>query len=197
MKRENLEHVISAACAVTGEDEVYVLGSQALLGTHPDAPYVLTHSMGADLIILGKPDMASLIDGSLGEFSHFHNRFGYFAKGAADRTSKLPDGWKARLVRVQGANVSLSVGFCLHPIDLAASKLAAHREKDLDFVNLMLSHGIIELKSLRSACLSLPIEAEVMNSVLGWVDARLGSENEGHDETRVDAHKGTGSGDPK
>jgi hypothetical protein len=36
--RAQLEHVIRAAAAVTGEDEIVIIGSQAILGAHPDAP---------------------------------------------------------------------------------------------------------------------------------------------------------------
>lgn len=38
MTREELEHAIRAACDVSGDDEVYVFGSQAILGQYPDAP---------------------------------------------------------------------------------------------------------------------------------------------------------------
>jgi hypothetical protein len=35
MTREELEHAIRAACDVSGDDEVYVFGSQAILGQYP------------------------------------------------------------------------------------------------------------------------------------------------------------------
>ena len=38
MTRAELEHAIRAACDVSGDDEVYVFGSQAILGQYPDAP---------------------------------------------------------------------------------------------------------------------------------------------------------------
>jgi hypothetical protein len=37
MTREQLEHAIRAACDVTGDNEVYVFGSQAILGQYPEA----------------------------------------------------------------------------------------------------------------------------------------------------------------
>ena len=37
MNREQLEHAIRAACDVANEDIVIVFGSQAILGSHPDA----------------------------------------------------------------------------------------------------------------------------------------------------------------
>jgi len=38
MTRAELEHAIRAACDVAGDPEIWVFGSQAILGEHPDAP---------------------------------------------------------------------------------------------------------------------------------------------------------------
>jgi len=38
MTREQLEHAIRAACMVTEDSEIWVFGSQAILGEFPDAP---------------------------------------------------------------------------------------------------------------------------------------------------------------
>ena len=44
MTRLELEHAIRASCDVAGDDEVYVFGSQAILGQYPDAPESLRQS---------------------------------------------------------------------------------------------------------------------------------------------------------
>lgn len=49
MTRAELEHAIRAACDVSGDDEVYVFGSQAILGQYPDAPESLRQSAEADI----------------------------------------------------------------------------------------------------------------------------------------------------
>jgi hypothetical protein len=49
VRREDFEHVIGAAANVAGEDEFVVIGSQAVLGPHPDAPDELLQSMEVDL----------------------------------------------------------------------------------------------------------------------------------------------------
>jgi len=72
--REQLEHAIRAACDVAKETEVYVFGSQAILGQYPDAPEALRMSAEADMAPKNFPDRADLIDGSLGELSMFHDR---------------------------------------------------------------------------------------------------------------------------
>lgn len=38
MEREQLEHVLRAAAAITREDEFVVIGSQSIFGAVPDAP---------------------------------------------------------------------------------------------------------------------------------------------------------------
>lgn len=53
MRREDLEHVVAAAANVVGEDEFVVVGSQAVLGSHPDAPDTLLRSLEADEMVKG------------------------------------------------------------------------------------------------------------------------------------------------
>ena len=48
MTRLELEHAIRAACDVSGDDELYVFGSQAILGQYPDAPAALRQSAEAE-----------------------------------------------------------------------------------------------------------------------------------------------------
>lgn len=49
MTREELEHAIRAACDIAGDEEVYVFGSQAILGQFPDAPDALRRSVEVDI----------------------------------------------------------------------------------------------------------------------------------------------------
>lgn len=44
MNRAQLEHVIRAAATIAGDDEIVVIGSQAILGQFPDAPAELVVS---------------------------------------------------------------------------------------------------------------------------------------------------------
>jgi hypothetical protein len=133
MKRSDLEHVLRASRGVTGETEFIVIGSQAILGRFPDAPKELRQSMEADLYPKLKPELASVIEGSLGRYSQFDETFGYYADGVGPDTATLPPGWEQRLVAVSNENTGGAIGWCLEPHDLAFSKLAAGREKDLAF----------------------------------------------------------------
>jgi hypothetical protein len=49
MRREHFEHVVAAAANVVGEDDFVVIGSQAILGSYPDAPDAPLRSMEADV----------------------------------------------------------------------------------------------------------------------------------------------------
>ena len=48
MTREQLEHAIRAACDVSGDSELWIFGSQAILGQFPDAPVSLRASIEVD-----------------------------------------------------------------------------------------------------------------------------------------------------
>ena len=49
MTRQQLEHIIRAAAGTVDVRDIVVIGSQAILGTYPDAPGELTESMEADV----------------------------------------------------------------------------------------------------------------------------------------------------
>lgn len=77
MQRQQLEHIIRAAAAITGSTEFVIVGSQAVLGQFPQAPDELLVSIEADVFSLRRPSDNDLIDGSIGEGSPFHQAFGY------------------------------------------------------------------------------------------------------------------------
>ena len=145
MNRLQLEHVIRAAATISEDDEIVVIGSQAILGHYPEAPEELCLSADADLYPRNRPDRADLIDGSIGELSPFHETYGYYAQGVGPRTAVLPAGWEERLVRVE---TEAGAGLCLEPHDLVISKYAAAREKDRDYVRAALHHGLVDGETL-------------------------------------------------
>lgn len=149
MQRPQLEHIIRAAASITEDDEIYVLGSQSILGRYPEAPDDLTGSMEADVAPRNKPQLESLIEGSIGELSPFHVTFGYYADGVDTTALPLPVGWEGRIVLIQNQNTRLAKGLCLEPHDCAASKLIAGREKDIAFVRALLLHKLVDPGLLR------------------------------------------------
>lgn len=140
MNRAALEHIIRASAAIAGDSHVVVIGSQAILGKYPNAPGELLVSMEADVYPKHDPENAIVIDGAIGERSMFHDTFGYYAHGVGPDTAVLPSGWEARTIAICNANTNGFTGECLEPHDLAVSKLAAGREKDVEFVQGLLVH---------------------------------------------------------
>lgn len=144
MTREQLEHLIRAAAELAGDTEIVVVGSQAILGAHPDAPAELRTSMEADLFPKNHVDRADVIDGSIGEGSPFHDTFGYYAQGVGPETSVLPAGWEGRLVLIRNENTRGATGWALEPHDLAISKYVAGRQKDRDFLRVAIEHRLLD-----------------------------------------------------
>src|SRR4051812_32481455 len=104
MTRKQLEHLLRAAADIADDDEIVVIGSQAILGQFPNAPASMLVSDEADVYPPHHPDRADLIEGSIGELSPFHQTFGYYAQGVGEKTARLPQGWKERLVVIQNEN---------------------------------------------------------------------------------------------
>jgi hypothetical protein len=157
MTREQLEHIVRAAAANADTDEIVVLGSQALLGSVPHpSQRVLVRSMEADVFPLKFPERSILIDGAIGEKSVFHESFGYYAHGVAPETALLPEGWQDRLVPVRNENTRGCTGWCLDLHDLAVSKLAAGRDKDMEFLSGMRLEGLIDPATLRHRIKATP-----------------------------------------
>lgn len=148
MKRADLEHIIRAAGSIADTRQLVILGSQAILGSFADAPPELTASQEVDTYPLDAPDKADLIDGSIGEKSPFHETYGYYAHGVGPETAVLPANWRSRTVPVCNENTRGVTGLCLSPVDLAISKLAAGREKDLRFVAAMLRHRLVSVEGM-------------------------------------------------
>jgi hypothetical protein len=148
MNRADLEHLLRASKAITGEREFVVIGSQSILGRYPDAPRELRQSMEADLYPRFRPELSGLIEGSLGELSIFDQTFGYRADGVTPDTAMLPEGWEDRLIRIENENTDGAIGWCLEPHDLAFSKLAAQREKDIAFVAALIRLGLVQSSRL-------------------------------------------------
>ena len=126
MTRDELEHVIRAAADIAQDDDIVVIGSQAVLGQFPDAPPSLRISVEADVYPRHRPERADVIDGSIGEGSPFHATYGYYAQGVGEETAVLPAGWRERLVPVCNANTRGATGWCLEVHDLLISKAVSH-----------------------------------------------------------------------
>jgi hypothetical protein len=168
--REQLEHAIRAACEIANDDAVYVVGSQAILGQFPDAPEPLLTSMEADVIPVNNRDRTDAIDGAIGELSRFAATFDFYVHGLSLEAVTLPTGWRDRVVEVRDAvGTRGKRGLCLEAHDLAASKLAAFRQKDRDFVRTLLTSGLVKAETLLQRVGTLPLSAEERERRVRWV----------------------------
>jgi len=60
MTRAQLEHLIRAAAEIAADDDIVIIGSQAILGQFPDAPQSMRVSAEAGLYPLHHPERADL-----------------------------------------------------------------------------------------------------------------------------------------
>ena len=160
MKREQLEHLIRAAAVIADDDELVVIGSQAILAQFPDAPDVLLVSVEADLYPKNHPERADLIDGTIGELSPFHDTFGYYAQGVGETTAVLPAGWQTRLVPIRNENTRHATGWCLEIHDLLLSKYVARRDKDVRFIRDAIAHALADERVLVERAPGLPLPGD-------------------------------------
>lgn len=171
MTREQLEHAIRAACYISDDTELWIFGSQAILAEYPNAPESLRASVEVDVQPKNRPEKVDDIDGNLGELSRFHQAHGFYVHGIAIESAKLPDGWEQRTVPVSHpVSTHGKTGLCLEKHDLAASKLAALREKDKEFVRLLIIEKMIDARILAERIRSLNVEEQFRERLLHWVN---------------------------
>lgn len=177
MTREQLEHLIRAAVDVVADD-VVVIGSQSVLGAFPDAPSTLLRSMEADLYPRARLEQTDLIDDALGDGSPFHSSYGYYAHTVGPEAPIAPAGWEERLLLVEVAiKGGVARAWCMEPHDLVVAKLAAGRERDIDFADDAVRHGLVTLPVLkeRTATLRPPHTALVAARLAGVAARTRGS----------------------
>jgi Nucleotidyltransferase of unknown function (DUF6036) len=160
VRREQFEHVIAAAAEVSGEREIVVIGSQAILGSVQEPPNTMLVSMEADIYPRNDPRKADEIDGSLGDGSPFQGTYGYYAHGVGPESVGAPAGWEERLVRVEiptrvGQDTG-AVALCLEIHDLVLAKCAAGRDRDWEFARDALVAGLVKAAELFRRIEDLP-----------------------------------------
>ncbi len=186
MNRGQFDHVVRAAGAVLGTDDVLVIGSQAVHGSlrslFPEALWSLEVDVasfddtGAD---------ADVIDGAIGELSMFHSRFGYYAQGATAVTAVLPEGWKDRLVVYESPGTGGVRAHCLEMHDLWISKAIAGRagrEKDREFCRTVRESRLLEGTVLSERLAAVrgidPAVRERVQEMIGAGSAARGSRSD-------------------
>ena len=171
MTRDQLEHAIRAACDVSNDTELWVFGSQALLGEFPDAPESLRASIEVDVQPKNRPEAVDIIDANLGELSPFHKTHGFYIHGVSINSAILPEGWEERTKPISDPiSTCGNTGWCIELHDLAASKLTAYREKDREFVRLLLIEKRLDSAVLDERIDALNIEDQLRERLHRWLN---------------------------
>jgi hypothetical protein len=147
---EDLVETVRAIARLFKTDKVFIIGSQSILLSWPDAPVVLRTSgeidaypenakiweiMQKELNPDDQPEASEEINALFGEGSKFHREHGFYIDGVDENTARLPEDWNKRAISktidVDGRMV-LAVAPC--PEDVIVSKLARLSDKDKEFV---------------------------------------------------------------
>jgi hypothetical protein len=147
--KEDLERAIRAIAREFETNTVFIIGSQAILMSWPEAPLAMRISPEIDAY----PDNAALweereardgepppeasehINALFGEGSTFHDTHGFYIDGVDQWTASLPQSWRARAtVRRFDVDGRLVEAIAPSPNDLIVSKLARLDEKDKEFI---------------------------------------------------------------
>lgn len=148
---EDLLRAVRALAYEFKTDTVFVVGSQAILASMPDAPDVIRASPEIDAFPKNarlweiaearrspggpEPRASEHIDGLFGWNSQFHFTHGFFIDDVDETTAKLPRGWQVRAVTVRTEVEGRTVfGVAPSPEDLIASKVLRLDDRDKVFV---------------------------------------------------------------
>ncbi|MBX9777332.1 MAG: hypothetical protein K2Y71_23390 [Xanthobacteraceae bacterium] len=147
---EDLDRAIRAIASEFKTDKVFVIGSQAILLSWPDAPTEMKASPEIDAFPDNakiweieeearhpgtSPEASEHIYGLFGMGSQFHQTHGFYIDGVDENTAKLPAGWTARaVVRRIDVGDRRVLAVAPSPEDLIVSKLARLEEKDKIFI---------------------------------------------------------------
>lgn len=126
--REQLKHAIRSACQIVEQPGVIIIGSQSILATWPEyaLPDEATQSQELDVCPLADDDAQSLADrleGAIGEWSTFHETYGFYIDGVGRDTATLPEGFEDRLIPVADDETR---GYAFHRTDAWRNHEAFH-----------------------------------------------------------------------
>ena len=169
MKRDELAHVLRASAAISNETSFVLVGSQAVLLLLEQPPADLLLSTEIDLYPALHPEKAELIDGAIGAHSTFHDTFGYHVDGVGPETASLPKGRMSRAVLTYFGDIT---AICPDLHDLVVSKCAAGRDKDADFVRILLESGFVALDIVLERIAMLDPAKHNIAHIMQWAQRR-------------------------
>jgi hypothetical protein len=148
MTRDDLRRLFVEARRLVGETDYVVIGSLAALGHSGDVPARMAISIDVDAWCKSDPPRVFELATALGQGSAFEARYGYYLDPVSPRVATLPEGWEARLVRIE-LDPGLAAWF-LEPNDAAVSKYARLEPRDREWIRAGLSGGLLSLSILET-----------------------------------------------
>jgi hypothetical protein len=170
MKKSQLELALRMAGQVARDSEFIVFGSQSILGTVAAPPKICLVSMEVDLYPRRHPQAAILLATELGARSKFSDTHGFWIDCVTPDLAAFPEGWTDRLIPFRTRRTGGVTGWCVELHDVSVSKLAAAREKDVQYVEALLQAGLIKTSILRNRIGTLPITPASRREVLQSVE---------------------------
>ena len=141
MNRDNIRRLLGEAAKLTQHRDYVIIGSLSVLGTVASPPETMVFSIDIDLYLKNDPNRTAEIASQLGLGSDFEQSHGYYADVVSPMLPTLPDGWDARLVRLEFENGV--TGWFLEPNDAAISKYVRAEPRDREWIWAGLEAGIL------------------------------------------------------
>ncbi len=150
LKLDNLQVLFAEARRIAGIDAFVVVGSLSILGVlqAERLPRAMLVSIDVDAFSYSAPERIFELADALGETSAFAARHGYYLDPVSDKLPTLPEGWRARLVRVP-LDDGLTIYF-LDPNDAAVSKYARSSPRDREWARAGLAAGLLSAPIIES-----------------------------------------------
>jgi hypothetical protein len=183
-----LEDVVETVKAIARRfqaEKVFIIGSQSILLSWPDAPLIMRTSGEIDAYpgnaklweVTRKkidpdddPEASEEISALFGEGSAFHRTHGFYIDGVDEHTARLPNDWMQRAIErsidVDGRAV-LAVAPC--PEDVVVSKLARMAEKDKDFVAAYHQARPLDPKLIEERIKATPLDPPVSQRAIDFI----------------------------
>lgn len=178
---EDFERTIRSIARHFETDTVFVIGSQAILASWPEAPETLRMSREVDAYPANAREWSSRhggveaseeINALFGYGSDFDGTFGFYVDGVDEFTAKLPSDWKERAIRrrvfVDPGRFATAVAPSIE--DLVVSKLARLDDKDKAFVRALHAARPLDIEVVKTLLAAAPIDAGMVARIRVFLD---------------------------
>lgn len=182
---EDLVETVKVIARLFQADEVFIIGSQSILLSWPDAPIMMRTSGEIDAypgnarvweIAMKErdptddPEASEEISTLYGQGSPFHKEHGFYIDGVDEHTAHLPIDWQSRSVsqsvKVDDREV---LAIAPSPEDIIVSKLARLAEKDRDFIAAFHKARPLNLKLIEERIAMTDFEPEKSTRAVSYL----------------------------